>query len=56
MKHVVNAKALKCNICRYKFNSLSDMIKHDKKKHQNKKLQKVTSYVFSDIMLDEFDV
>ena len=32
------------------------MLKHDKKKHQDKKLQNVTSYVFSEIMLDEFDV
>ena len=32
------------------------MIKHDKKKHQDKKLQNGTNYVFSEIMLDEFDV
>ena len=56
MKHVINTKALKCNKCRYKFNSLSDIIKHDQKKHQDKKLQNVTSYVFSEIMLDDFDV
>ena len=27
------------------------MIKHNKKKHQDKKLQNVTNYVFSEIML-----
>ena len=32
------------------------MIKHDQKKHQDKKLQNVTSYVFSEIMIDEFGV
>ena len=31
-------------------------LKHDPKKYQDKKLQNVTSYVFSEIMLDEFDV
>ena len=56
MKHVINTKALKRNKCRFKFNSLSDMIKQDQKKHQDKKLKNVTSYVFSDILFDEFDV
>ena len=45
IKHVINAKALKCNKCRYKIHSLSDMIKNDQKKQQDKKLQNVTSYV-----------
>ena len=45
-----------CNEFRYKFNSLSDKIKYDQKKHQNKKFQNVTSFVFSEIMLDEIDV
>ena len=56
MKHVINTKALKWNKCRLKFNSLCDMIKHDKKKHQDKKLQNVTNNVFSEIMMDEIDV
>ena len=56
MKHVINTKSPKCNKCRYKFNSLSDRIKHDQKKHQDKNLQNVTNYLFSEIMLDEFDV
>ena len=28
---------------------------HDQKKHQDKKLQNVPSYVFTTLMLDEFD-
>ena len=56
MKHVIKNKALKCNKCRDNFNSLSDMLEHDQKKHQDKKYQNDTSFVFSESMLDEFDV
>ena len=32
------------------------MIEHDQKKHQDKTFQNVTSFVFSESMLDKFDV
>ena len=55
-KHAVNSKAHQCKTCRENFNSLSDVLEHDAEKHQDKQIQKITSCVFSESMLDEFDI
>ena len=47
MKHVINNKAIKWNTCRDNFNSLSDMLEHDQKKHQDKKKIRIPPALFS---------
>ena len=54
--HAVNYKAHQCKKCRENFNFLSDVLEHDVKKHKNKQVQNNTSFVFSESMLDEFDI
>ena len=51
-----NNKAHQCKTCRENFNSLSDVLEHDLKEHQNKQVQNNTTFVFSENMLDEFDL
>ena len=54
-KHATNNKAHQCKTCRENFNSLSDVLEHDLKEHQDKQVNNNTSFVFSESMLDEFD-
>ena len=55
-KHASNSKAHQCKTCRENLNYLSDVLEHDVEKHQDKQIKKSTSCVFSESMLDEFDV
>ena len=55
-KHATNNKAHQCKTCRENFNSLSDVLEHDLKEHQDKQVKNKTSFVFSESMLDEFDL
>ena len=55
-EHAVNYKAHQCKKSRENFNSLSDVLEHDVKKHQDKQVQNNTSFVFSESMLYEFDI
>ena len=56
VKHGINTKGHQCIKCRENVPSLSNILEHDQKEHSDKKFQKTTSFVFSDSMLDEFDV
>ena len=55
-KHALNDEGHQCNQCIERFPSLSDLLEHDEKEHRGKYVQKSTSFVFSDTMLDEFEV
>ena len=55
-KLALNNKPHQCKTCRERFNSLSDVLEHDQKEHQDKQVDNDTSFVFSESMLDEFDV
>ena len=55
-KHALTNKPHQCKTCRERFNSLSDVLEHDQKEHQDKQVDNDTSFVFSESMLDEFDV
>ena len=55
-KHALNNKKHQCKTCREKFNSLSKLLEHDQKEHQYKQVDIDTSFVFSESMLDLFEV
>ena len=55
-EQAINFKAHQCKTCREKFNSLSHVLEHDVKKHQDEQVQNNTSFVFRESMLDEFDI
>ena len=51
-----HANAHQCKTCRENFNFLSDVLEQNLKEHQRKPVQNYTSFVFSESMLDEFDL
>ena len=55
-KHAKNNKANQCKTCKENLKSLSDVLEHDLKEHQDKQVQHDISFVFSESMLDEFDL
>ena len=55
-KHANNNKAHQCKTFRENFNSLSDVLEHDLKEHQDRQVQNNTTFVFSESLLDEFDL